>query len=357
MKKSALLGALAGLVLAGGANAQSFEAKFAELLAKAKAEGEVTWYQSLLESPGKQFSAHFQQRFGIKVNHQFLSSGSLYERFRAEQASGRHIADVYSSGDTSATLEAMKSGYIAKYDTATKGEFPPGWVFDQAEATAYPTQRVHIGVAYNHQLVKPADAAVLKTWKGLVDPRFGDGMVSLTDPSRALSSIPPYLYWTRVAPQEYGKAFLEKLAAQKPVVIPGATEQAARLGSGEYTVAMLVDIVAFQQYDLGAPVAIVYPEPTPVLIQYSAVVKTATHPNAARLFLEYITTEEGLTNYKRFSGGNVGRPDIDAKVKAKYSDEPWYKAPGNLYVIDNWDAVLKDYRDMLAEWRAIFQKK
>lgn len=335
----------------------TFETRFADLLARAKAEGEVTWYESLLEAPGKEFAAHFQQRFGIKVNLQFMSSGSLYERFRAESASGRHLADVYSSGDTSATLESMKAGYIAKYDTASKLDFPKGWVFDQPDASAYPTQRVHMCVAYNTQFVKPEDASVLRTWKGLIDPRFADGGLGLNDPARALSAVPPYYYWTRVNKDEYGAYFLEKLAAQKPVIYPAQTEQAARLGAGEYMAGMMVDIVAIQQYDLGAPIAFVYPSPTPVIIQYSGVSKNAPHPNAARLFLEYLTSAEGLTLWKKFSGGSTGRPDLDAMAKSKYASEPWYRAPTELYVINDWDTVLKEYRSVVSEWAALFQKK
>ncbi len=351
------LAAMGAGVGPAAAQSSSFESKFADLIAKAKAEGEVTWYQSLLEAPGKAFSAHFQQRFGIRVTHQFSASGTLHERFRAESASGRHLADVYSSGDTSATLEAMKAGYLAKYDATTKGEFPKGWVIEMNDATAYPTQRVQTAVAYNTQLVKPADVAVLATWKGLIDPRFKDGALGLNDPRRALSAVPPYHYWTRVAKAEYGEDFVRKLAAQKPILYGGQTEQAARLGAGEYSVGFMVDIVAIQQYDLGAPVAFLYPSPTPTILQYTAISKNAARPNAARLFLEYITSEEGLSEYKRFSGGGTGRPDVDAKVKPKYASEPWYKPPGTLYVIEDWETTLKEYREVLAEWAAIFQKK
>lgn len=362
MRFSALrtAGLAVGLALIGGlpaaAQTQTFEQRFADLIAKAKSEGEVVWYQSLLEAPGKAFSAHFQERFGIRVTHQFQSSGTLHERFRAESASGRNIADIYSSGDTSATLNSLRAGWLAKYDTATKGEFPKGWVLEQNDATAYPTQRVQTAVAYNTQLVKPADVAVLATWKGLIDPRFKDGALGLNDPSRALSAVPPYYYWTRVAKDEYGEDFVRKLAAQKPALYGGQTEQAARLGAGEYAVGFMVDIVAMQQYDLGAPVAFLYPPPTMNIIQYSAMTKNAAHPNAARLFLEYITSEEGLSMYKKFSGGGTGRPDVDAKVKPKFASEPWYKPPSTLYVVEDWDTTLKEYKNVLAEWAAIFKK-
>lgn len=347
----------AGLLAALPAVAQStFESRFAELLAKAKAEGQLTWYQGLLEAPGKDFSAHFQQRFGIRVNHQFLNSGPIYERFRTESASGRHIASVFSVADTGPMIEAMKNGYIAKYDTAAKGEYQKGWVLDTPEATAYPTQRVNMAVAWNTQLVKPADAAVLSNWKGVTDKRFGDGVLGISDPSRTLSAFPTYYYFLRVNKAEYGIPFLEGMAAQKPVIYASQTEQSARLGAGEISVGVLVDIVAIQQYNLGAPVAFAYPSPTPVVLQYTGLSKNAPQPNAGRLFLEYITSEEGLAEYKRFSGGSTGRPDLDEKIKTKAASEPWYKAPKEYFLIEDWDAANKEYQSVLREWSSVLKK-
>jgi iron(III) transport system substrate-binding protein len=335
----------------------SFESRFAELIQRAKADGEVAWYQGLLEAPGKDFSAHFQQRFGIKVQHQFLNSGPIYERFRAESASGRHIADVFSVADTGPMLEAIKAGYIAKFDSASKGEFPKGWVLDQPNGTAYPTQRVHMSIGYNTQLVKPEDAQLLSSWKGLLDARFADGAVSISDPRRTLSAVPAYYYWNRVKKDEYGMDFMRKLAAQKPVIFPSQTQQSARLGAGEFSLGVMVDIVSIQQYNLGAPVAFAYPDPSPVVLQYSGVSQNAPHPNAARLFMEYLNSEEGLGEYKRFSGGFTGRPELDEKIKTKYALEPWYRSPKNYFLIEDWDKANKEYQSLLSEWASVFDKK
>lgn len=355
-----LAGILAAIALVSGTHAQqrpAFEVRFAELINQAKAEGELTWYQGLLESPGKDFSTHFQQRFGIRVQHQFMPSGPIFERFRTESVSGRHIADVFSSGDTGPMLDAMKNGFIAKYDAASKGDFPKGWVLDHPHATAYPTQRVQMAVAYNTQLVKPEDAKELSAWKGLLDPRFANGIISLGDPGRSVTAFPLYYYWTKVNPTEYGDDFLAGLAAQKPVVYASHTQQSARIGAGEVAIGVIVDIVAIQQYDLGAPIAIVYPSPSPNILQYSAISKNAPHPKAAQLFLEYLSSEEGLAEYKRFSGGLTGRPDLDASIKAKYTMEPWYNPPKEFYVLEDWDTGNREYRSFVPKWRATFQKQ
>lgn len=335
----------------------SFETRFADLIGRAKAEGEVAWYQGLLEAPGKGFSAHFQQRFGIKVQHQFLNSGPIYERFRAESASGRHIADVFSVADTGPMIEAIKAGYIAKFDSASKSEFPKGWVLDQPNGTAYPTQRVHMAIGYNTQLVKPEDAKLLESWKGLLDPKFADGAASISDPRRTLSAVPAYYYWNRVKKDEFGLDFMQKLAAQKPVIFPSQTQQSARLGAGEFAVGVMVDIVSIQQYNLGAPVAFVYPDPSPVVLQYTGVSRNAPHPNAARLFVEYLNSEEGLGQWKRYSGGFTGRPELDEKIKSKYALEPWYRSPKNYFLIEDWDAANKEYQSLLTEWASVFDRK
>src|SRR5262245_43736695 len=96
------------------AQTSSFESRFTDLIKKAKDEGELTWYQGLFEPPGKEFSAHFQQRFGIRVQHQFMPSGPIYERFKSESVSGRYIADVFSAADTWPMIDAMRAGFIAK---------------------------------------------------------------------------------------------------------------------------------------------------------------------------------------------------------------------------------------------------
>jgi len=355
---SATLG-VALLIAATSAVAQqpaSFDARFADLIKAAKAEGQVTWYQGVLEQGGTGFATHFQNRFGIKVNHQFMPSGPIYERFRTESASKQNIADVFSSGDAGPMLAAMKAGYIAKYDTASKSLYPKGWVYDQPNATAYPTQRVQMAVAYNTRLMKPDDVKVLATWKSLLDPKFADGKLALGDPTRSLTAFSLYFYMLRVNEAAYGRAFLDKLAAQKPVVYSSHTQEGARIAAGEVPIGVIVDIIAINQYDLGAPIAIIYPSPTPVILQHTGMSSNAPHPNAAKLFLEYITSEEGLTEWKKSSGGLTGLPSVDAARGLKYTSEPWYREPKEFFIAeDGTRDMQEEYKRFAPIWKEVFK--
>ena len=353
------LALLAGLALALPAAAQqgsAFDTRFADLIKAAKAEGQVTWYQGVLEQGGTGFATHFQDRFGIKVNHQFMASGPIFERFRTEQASKQYIADVFSSGDAGPMLAAMKAGWIAKYDTASKGLYPKGWVYDLPNATAYPTQRVQMAIAYNTRQMKPADVAGLATWKGLLDPKLAGGKLALGDPTRSLTAFSLYFYMLRINEAEYGRAFLDKLAAQKPVVYSSHTQEGARIAAGEVPIGVIVDIIAINQYDLGAPIAIIYPSPTPVILQHTGMATNAPHPAAAKLFLEYITSEEGLAAWKKASGGLTGLPALDAKVGLKYTTEPWYREPKDFFIAEDGTRDMQDeFKKFSVIWKDTFK--
>jgi iron(III) transport system substrate-binding protein len=353
-----LLGAwlLAAALPAAAQQPTSFDARFADLIKAAKAEGQVTWYQGVLEQGGTGFAAHFQNRFGIRVNHQFMASGPIYERFRTESASRQHIADVFSSGDAGPMLAAMKAGFIAKYDTASKALYPKGWVYDLPNATAYPTQRVQMAVAYNTRQMKPDEVKGLTTWKNLLDPKFADGKLALGDPTRSLTAFSLYFYMLRVNEAEYGRPFLDKLAAQKPVVYSSHTQEGARIAAGEVPIGVIVDIIAINQYDLGAPIAIVYPSPTPVILQHTAMSQNAPHPNAAKLFLEYITSEEGLAEWKKSSGGLTGLPGLDAKRGLKYTSEPWYREPKDFFIAeDGTRDMAEEFKRFAPIWKEVFK--
>lgn len=352
---AALLG-IASTMPAAAQQAQSFDARFADLIKAAKAEGSVTWYQGVLEQGGTGFAAHFQERFGIRVNHQFMPSGPIYERFRTESASRQHLADVFSSGDAGPMLAAMKAGYIAKYDTASKALYPKGWVYDMPNATAYPTQRVQMAVAYNTRQLKQADLAGLKTWKGLLDPKFAGGTLALGDPTRSLTAFSLYFYMLRVNEAEYGRPFLDKLVSQKPVVYPSHTQEGARIAAGEVPLGVIVDIIAINQYDLGAPIGIIYPSPTPVILQHTAISQNAPRPNAAKLFLEYITSEEGLAAWKKASGGMTGLPQLDARSPLKFMKEPWYREPTEFFIAeDGTRDMAEEFKRFTAVWKELFK--
>lgn len=334
----------------------TFEERFKDLIAAAQKEGELTWYQSSLADAGRDFAADFQSRFGIKTNQIYLAGSPNLERFRSESRADHNIADVFTASDGTLMLPALSEGLIADYRTASHDEFPKEWLLVGNGITVYPTGRVQMTLAYNSQLVSAEEIELLRGWKGLIDPAFNGGRLSLADATRIGAVYPSYLYLLRDNAKEYGRSFLEEFAALDPVVFGGMTEQVARVAAGEVDAGLLVDLVAIQQYKRGAPIAWNYPTPTPITLHYTGVSSKAPHPHAARLFLEYFTSEEGVTEWAKIWGASTGRPDVDEKVPPQYATEAWYKAPTEFYQIQDWDYASQQHKGVLEEWSEIFQK-
>jgi ABC-type Fe3+ transport system substrate-binding protein len=336
--------------------ADGFEQQFADLIKAAQAEGELTWYHASLEAAGRDFAKIFETKFGVKVNYAFLVGSPGLERFKSESLSNNNIADVFNTTDGTLMRQAMTGGLIADYKVADHDAFPDGWVLGQNGAEAYPTARTQMAIAYNTELVSPEEAEKLKTWKGLLDPAFADGRLSIGDATRLGSIYSTWLYLLRENPSEYGIDYLNALAAQKPIIYDGQTEQANRIASGETDAGATVDVVAIQQYNKGAPIAFLYPDPSPVTLQFTAVSANAPHPNAARLFLEYITSLEGMAEWGKLWGAATGRPDVDATIDYPFSKEPWYAAATSTYAIQDWDMAAREHENVLKEWASAFRK-
>jgi iron(III) transport system substrate-binding protein len=335
---------------------RSFEERFASLIAAARAEGELTWYQSSLEAAGRDFAVHFQSRFGIKTTQTYLVGTPNLERFRSESRAGHHIADVFSISDGTLMLPALAEGLLVNYRTASNDAFPKNWLLESNGVTVYPTGRVQMAIAYNTQAVKADEVKKLADWSGLTDPAFRNDRFSLADATRVGAVYPTYLYLLRMNKDQYGRSFLDKVAAQKPVIFGNMTEQVSRMAAGEIDVGLMVDLVAIQQYNRKAPIAWQYPKPTPVTLHYSGVSKNAPHPNAARLFLEYLTSDEGTVEWAKAWNAPTGRPDIDQKTPAPYAKESWYKAPTEFFEIKDWAAAEREQKGVIQEWSEIFRK-
>ena len=73
----------------------------------------------------------------------------------------------------------------------------------------------------------------------------------------------------------------------------------------------------------GAPLGFVYPDPTVAVTSALAVVKNASHPNAARLFAEWAVSKEG--NIAWATGSNNAPMRTDIPDTRTYLNEPWFQ--------------------------------
>ena len=290
---------LAGPVvcLLASAGLQPAIAADAKLIAAAKKERSVTWYTTLIINQlGRPMAAAFQKKYGIKVNMIRQRTSDIILRISNEHKAGKMQADVV---DGTSTIEPLKrQGIMAEYIPDSAARLPAKFK-DKDKNWVAVNMYVHTP-AYNTELV-PKDKAP-KKWADLLDPMWKGKLVwsSLETSSSAPGFIG--LVLTEMG-QAKGMEYLKKLQGQNIANVKfSARKVVDRVMAGEYAIALQT----FNHHSVisagkGAPIKWVPMELSMVVLSVTGVTKNAPHPNAARLLVDFMASEEGQ---KLFQKGN-----------------------------------------------------
>jgi iron(III) transport system substrate-binding protein len=125
-----------------------------------------------------------------------------------------------------------------------------------------------------------------------------------------------------------GEDYWAKQAALKPALFPSQAPMVDAMIRGEIAVAPLVTNLAIPLTAQGAPLKWFFPpEGVPVTVFSSGIAKGGSHPNAAKLFLDWALSREGqalMVELGSFSALNDAPmpPGVDIKaIKTWYSDD------------------------------------
>ena len=169
-------------------------------------------------------------------------------------------------------------------------------------------------ILVNTRLVKEQD--IPTSWNDLNDPKWKGKILS--DDMRPLGSGNTMF---AILEKTMGADFNQKLAEQKPVFSRDMRNDARRVARGEYAI-YIPQIFAFTSDLKGLPVKVVIPkEGAPYAEMDLAVLKSAPHPNAARLFIEHFLSVESQLLYANawmlpVVKGAAERADPDAQPYA-----------------------------------------
>jgi iron(III) transport system substrate-binding protein len=258
-----------------------------ELIEAAKKEGKVAFYTAVEVQMAEKIAKAFEAKYpGIAVQVERSGSERIFQRLAQEYASKIHAADVVNTSDAAHFVIWKKDGLLAAHLPEEAAlHFPaehrdPDGMFHTWRASLSP-------IGYNTKLVKAEEAP--KSFADLLDPKWS-GKIVKAHPS--YSGI--VLTATFQIARDVGWDFFDKLSKQKVMQVQSATEPPKKLSMGERAImADGAEYVLFQFKEKGNPVEIVYPkEGTPLTISPSAVLKNAPHPNAARLFQNWLFTAE-----------------------------------------------------------------
>ncbi len=293
-----LLGSLliAGFGFASTAHAQRAAAEAQNqldaLIKGAKAEGELTFYSTPTENVANRIRDAFTKKYGIKVQFLRMAGSPLQQRYSTEAEAGTFVADVVlNAGNSIEYAEfGIGKGWLEPVATAgipvlTSGEFPAKFMMG-------PTAIIQVapwGLAYNTRKITAAE--VPKEWPDMLNPKF-KGQVIMVDPRTSGAQSD---HWTLIL-EKHGENFFTQLRAQDPRRYSGGVPAINALAAGEGSFQVPTILAQVQGLkDKGAPVEWVAMSPsTGVEIQVTLTSRVkARHPNAGRLFANYVMSQEG----------------------------------------------------------------
>jgi len=285
LKTAALIALLAGFAVPASAQDASWDS----VVAAAKKEGKVVIYSMALGAPYYlAVLKSFEEKYGIKVQSLDLRASELAERVRTEQAAGRFIGDVEIITTTMIEEQRKTGDYLQNVGAVPNAQNlrPPF----KASDISVPAYVQPMGILINTRLVKPEDEP--KSWNDLNNPKW-QGRI-LSDDMRPLGSGNTMF---AILQNKMGAAFNEKLAEQKPVFSRDMRNDARRVARGEYPI-YVPQVFAFASDLKGLPVKVIIPkEGAPYARMEFALLRNASHANAARLLVNYFLDQDSQLLY------------------------------------------------------------
>jgi iron(III) transport system substrate-binding protein len=272
-----------------------------KLIEAAKNEGVVAYYTTMTLSQSKKVADKFQAKYPFMKVELFRSGADeLLNRIKTEARGSLYAWDVVSGrGDMVLTLSQAK--LLAPYRSPESKFIERDMVDDDGYWTAYYVNPFVLG--YNTSLVKKED--VPKTYEQLLDPKWKGKKISIDDSAYGLLAG-----LIREWGKEKAVAYFRKLAAQEPVVMRGNTNRVQLAMAGEYPLIIAYAPTIQRETSLGHPMDWVPLEPVPVQVNPMMLAAKAPHPNAAKLFIDFLLSREGqkmLVGFRRIPV----REDID----------------------------------------------
>ena len=254
-----------------------------ELVEAARKEGTVVYYTANFREVEQEVIKAFNKRFPfVTVEMVRASGGQLITRVKTEAASGKLTADIIDHSDRGLMLELQD--LFQDYAPPNAADYRTDVL---VSPKLWPRATIGWSIAYNTELVKNPP----KSWMDLTKPEYEGQIGQVIAPSGGTT-------WTRVMfeRQVLGEDYWQKQAATKPVLYPSGAPASDALVRGEVSIAPLLYNIIFTKKRDGAPVEIFFPpEGVPVNPYADGIPKTAAHPNAAKLFLNWCLSAEGQT--------------------------------------------------------------
>jgi iron(III) transport system substrate-binding protein len=311
--------------------AAALDAADDKTLELAKKEGRVSFYTSMGADESKMVADAFQAKYpSIRVEITRLGSEKLLQRIITEGRAASHLFDAVTNSGMEIYLIG-KMGLLARHVTPEFSSFLP----DSRDATfgwadMYSNLRL---VAYNTRMV-PKEK-VPRRYEDLLDPQW-KGQIGFPEGQFAL-----FATMLKAMGEERGRKFFQGLARQNLHYRASQVLVTQFVAAGEFSLGFVYDTQVLRFKKRGAPLEIA---PMPFItknIHPLALAANARHPNAAKVFIDYVLSKEGQMFIKNI-GRVISRNDIPQEEFARtkiINDDPT--------IVDRLSSIMDDYKKYL----------
>jgi len=329
----------------------------AGVIAAAHREGRVVVYSVTDREVAAPLLADFAELYPrIQLDYHELRTAELYEQYTREVREGRVEADVLWSPAMDLQMKLANDGHAQAYESPEGARLPPWavWRHEAFGTTLEPFVFVHDERRLPDARAPKSHAELVRMLEGA--GAEGRGKVAAYDPERSAIGYLLLTQDSRIDPgfseavRAYGRAGIELHATTSRMI--------DRVLSGDLLLAFNVNgSYALQAQRQHPRLRLVYPKDYVLAASRIALIaRAAPHPNAARVFLDYLLSHRGQEVLARRCSLFSIRGDVEGETSAAALSralgarlKPIHVGPSLLVYLDAGKRV-----DFLRRWKAAF---
>ena len=293
----------------------SWEVEWSNIQAAARKERSVAVYAT-----GTAFQARAMQikvmkeKYGIELEMTSGRGEEIAQRFLTQRRAGIYTTDIYIGGATTILTQIKPAGLLEPLEpmfllpeVRDSGAWVEGRFLDKDKLVfafiAYP----NVPMTVNSDLVKEGD---VKSFKDLLNPKW-KGKIVIDDPTVNGSGLKQFQFVGSII---MNIDYWRELAKLEPAISRDKRLPVEWLTRGKYSIGMALTpgtVLEFQK--AGAPLKTVSAEEGAYVTSGSGCVvyiNKAPHPNAAKVFLNWLLSREGGLIYSEATGTQSARLDV-----------------------------------------------
>jgi ABC-type Fe3+ transport system substrate-binding protein len=312
------------------------KARLTQLIDGAKKEGNLAYWDVVIQpETNDALVAAFKKYYGLpnsfQVHYQLSATAGLVTRVEQEIGADRVTIDIAAVGAPAWVFERAAAGDALEYDSPQYKYFADAFARGLGKNGVFAFNGAYLFVPmWSSDRIKFEG----KSWKDVINA-VPPGRMSIGDVAKSVAYLATYAGEREVLDIDYFKT----IAKMKPSFLIRSEQIAERLVTGEDLMAFSgMPTRAFQYNQKGGKLKFIFPQEGSVLLPQSMfILKKAPHPNAAKLWVDFILSEEGQT--------------ILVKGEALVSGRSGFKSPLPEYApsIDSLKLITVDWQALSGE--------